>query len=416
MDEVIIQIHFNGQWNNVASYRRDRFLTYDIDYAVEFMDDNAPMARVGLDFDINFEEYSRNSWPAFFYDLIPAGPARDAWLAKNNVVETGDQETDWTLLCFAANCPPGNLRIASAVEHMPVIEHPGFSRNEIIERNVDFIEYAAANGAIVAGASSVQGQAPKFLLAQDLDGRWHAEGALAEDRIQNHWIVKFPRGKSGEDRTVLRNEAPYYEVARDFGLKVGPALYYENNALFIQRFDRAIDDAKVLRFGLESATSLCGWSGYGPGISNNQICHALGRLLTKPKPAVLEFLRRDILNLALGNVDNHGRNTAVLKTPWETAISPLFDFAPMFIDPEGIPRAARWEQETPMTLPDWGAVAENVECIGLTAEEIRNHLKLDVVRVEALPEVMEHRGVELNVINRLEGRINSLALNLRETL
>lgn len=416
MEEVTIQIHLDGQWRDAAYYRRDRFLAYDIDYAVEFMHENMPIARVGLNFDINFEEHSRDDWPAFLYDMIPAGAARDAWLAKNNVAETGDRTTDWTLLCFAANCPPGNLRIASAVEHLPIIEHPGFTRDEIVERNVDFIEYAEANGAIVAGASTVQGQAPKFLLVQDFNGRWHAEGALSDENIKSHWIVKFPRNRTEKDRTVLRNEAPYYEVARDFGLKVGPALDYESNALFIQRFDRAIENARVLRYGLESATSICKRSGYGPGVTNNQICHAMAKRLDNPKPAVLEFLRRDILNLALGNVDNHGRNTAILKTPRETTISPLFDFAPMFIDPEGMPRAARWEQESSMKLPDWGAVAESVACPGLTAEDIRTHLKRDIARVEALPETMQRSGVESDIIDRLSGRINSLALNLRETL
>lgn len=416
MDEITIQIYFDGHWRNAASYRRDRFMAYGIDYAVEFMHDNLPIARVGLNFDINFEEHSRDAWPAFFYDIIPAGPAREAWLTKNNVIETGGQETDWTLLCFAAHCPPGNLRIASAVEHMPIVEHPGFTRDEIVERNTDFIEYAEANGAIVAGASSVQGQAPKFLLVQDLEGRWHAEGALPEEKIQNHWIVKFPRGKAERDLAVLRNEAPYYEVARKFGLKVGAPLYYESNALFIQRFDRAIKSKKVLRFGLESATSICNWSGYGPGISNNQICRAMTRLLDNPAPAVLEFLRRDLLNLALGNVDNHGRNTAFLKAPGETTISPLFDFAPMFLDPEGIPRASRWEQESPMTLPDWGQIAENIECPGLSAADIRRQLRLDIDRVQELSETMQRSGVDLDVITKRDRKISDLALNLRETL
>ncbi len=416
MDEVAIQIHFDGQWHTAAYYRRDRSLTYDIDYAVQFMHDNRPMTRIGLNFDINFEEYCRNDWPAFLYDLIPAGAARDAWLARNNVRETGDRETDWTLLCFAANCPPGNLRIVSAVENTPIFAHPGFTRDEIIERNVDFIEYAAANGAIVSGASSVLGQAPKFLLVQDLNGKWHAEGALPEDKISRHWLVKFPRGKTEADRTILRNEAPYYEVARKFGLKVGPPLSYESNALFIERFDRKVQNNKVLRFGLESATSLCKWSGYGPGITNNQICLAMEKLLDNPTPVLLEFIRRDILNLALGNVDNHGRNTAILKTPWETTISPLFDFAPMFLDPEGIPRAARWDQETPMNLPEWGTVVESLSLSGPEAEQIRQHLKMDIAKFEALPDIMQRSGVELTIIDRLARRISDLAINLRETL
>lgn len=67
---------------------------------------------------------------------------------------------------FATGNPPGNLRIAGAAEEA-VVDHPGFERQEIIEKNVDFIEYAEANGALVAGASDVQGQSPKFLLVED---------------------------------------------------------------------------------------------------------------------------------------------------------------------------------------------------------------------------------------------------------
>lgn len=414
MNELTIEVHHDGAWYQAARYRRDRFLTYDIDYAVRFMDENHPMARVGLGFDINFEEHSRTGWPAFLFDIIPGGAARAAWLKRHGQADRGDADTDWALLSFAASYPPGNIRIASAVEHFEMVEHPGFDHREIIERNVDFIDYAEANGAIVAGASSVQGQAPKFLLVEDQNGFWHAEGALPEEKIKKHWLVKFPRGRSEEDRFVLKNEAPYYEVARDFGLKVGAPLIYEQNALFIERFDRAIQDGKVIHYGLESASSLCGWNAFGPGISNDHVCHAMARLLENPRSDIIEFLRRDLLNIALGNVDNHGRNTAYLKTPRATSISPLFDFAPMFLDPEGIPRAARWEAEKPMSMPDWDAVAESISCSELAAEKIRFLLRQDIDRVDALPDNMRRRGVDDAIINRLTKRIADLVLSLKE--
>ncbi len=414
MEEVTIEIHHNGAWYRAAQYRRDRFLNYDIDYAVQFMDENHPMARVGLDFNINFEEYSRDSWPAFFFDIIPAGAARAAWLKRNGLADSEDAETDWTLLCFAANYHPGNIRISSAVDRFEMVEHPGFTREEIIERNESFIEYAEANGAIVAGASSVQGQAPKFLFVEDLNGAWHAEGALPEERIKKHWLVKFPKGRTEAERLILKNEAPYYEVARDFGLKTGAPLIYESDALFIERFDRQIQNSKIIRYGLESASSICGRSNFGPGITNDQICHAMARLLKNSQPDIIEFLRRDILNIALGNVDNHGRNTAYLKTPQATSISPLYDFAPMFLDPEGIPRAARWERERPMTMPDWGAVAECICCPGLGAGEIRALLRAEIVKVNKLPEVMAKHGVDQVIIERMSKRMPELVLSLKD--
>ena len=414
MDEISIEIHHNGKWHKAAQYRRDCFLNYDIDYAVEFMGDNLPMTRVGLNYDVNFEEYARGKWPAFLFDLIPAGAARAAWLKRNGLVDTEDHETDWTLLCFAANFLPGNLRIASAVEQFSRVDHPGFSREEIIDKNENFISYAEAHGAIVAGASSVQGQAPKFLLVQDYGGRWHAEGALAEDQVRKHWLVKFPRGRTEADRKVLRNEAPYYEVARLYGLRVGRPLTYADNTLFIERFDRTVDNEQVVRYGLESLTSLCNWSAFGPGISNNEACQAISRLLPEAQTELIEYLRRDILNIALGNVDNHGRNTAVLKTPAGTLLSPLFDFAPMFLDPQGIPRAMRWEQERPMTMPDWSAVAETLSCRELTGEDICNLLVRDIDKLERLPETMAAAGVEHEVIERRTAHINDLVLSLKD--
>jgi serine/threonine-protein kinase HipA len=66
--------------------------------------------------------------------------------------------------------------------------------------------------------------------------------------------------------------------------------------------------------------------------------------------------------IALRNTDNHGRNSAFLKYADGTVkLSPLYDFAPMFLDPEGIPRSSRWgkELEPIPGRPDWGKVAES---------------------------------------------------------
>ena len=78
---------------------------------------------------------------------------------------------DWHLLTKGAGAPPGNLRIAEAVltpppDHFKI----GFPRGDIIEQQERFLDYAEERGAHVAGASSVQGEAPKYLLAQDHAG------------------------------------------------------------------------------------------------------------------------------------------------------------------------------------------------------------------------------------------------------
>ena len=412
MKEVTIEIHHGGHWHEVATFVESGTFNYNIDYVLAHMDADRLVDRVGVNYPISFADFRRTGWPAFLLDLLPAGSARAAWVDRLNIKD--DETADWPLLCFAAGCPPGNLRIASAA--MPeLIEHPGFERDEIIDRNIDFIEYAEANGALIAGASSVQGQAPKFLLVEDHKGRWHAEGALAENQTRRHWLVKFPRGKKEADRQVLRNEAPYYEVARAFGLKTATELIFQDDSLFIQRFDRKVTNAGIERYGLESMASICDSNVFGQRIPHNTFCKLLPDCVVEPLQDLLEYVKRDILNLALGNTDNHGRNTAVIKmSDGTSALSPLFDFAPMFLDPEGIPRSSRWEQEKVTGTPEWGLIAEALNAPGISTLEFRKWFAGQATEVEGLPDLMESCGVEPDIIEKLNRRINNLARTLRE--
>ena len=50
-----------------------------------------------------------------------------------------------------------------------------------------------------------------------------------------------------------------------------------------------------------------------------------------------------MLNLALRNTDNHARNTAVQRlVDGSIQLTPLYDFAPMYLDPELIVRGCVW--------------------------------------------------------------------------
>lgn len=412
MNQITIEIFHGGRWHLAATYQSGASLSYDIDYALAHMDADLPLMRVGMNYPINFTDYQENGWPAFLLDLLPAGAARDAWVKRIGLKD--DETADWPLLCFAAGNSPGNLRIASSVIERNS-DHPGFTREEIVERNIDFIDYAEAQGAIIAGASSVQGQAPKFLLVQDDSGRWHAEGALDDSKVRQHWLVKFPRGRTEADRTVLRNEAPYYEVARIFGIRTGAALEYQDDALFIRRFDRYVISGGVDRYGMESITSLCGINTFGARMVNDDICQVICRHVSNPQTELLEYIRRDILNLALGNTDNHGRNTALLKKPdGSIELSPLFDFAPMFLDPEGIPRVSRWNHETPGGMPDFGKIVAAVAGQVIAPAELRAWLAEEAVKVRQLPEMMRTCGVDDEVVEKMARRITELEGSLRE--
>lgn len=421
-----IEIYLDGHWQTAATFEPDPQtldkgieggcrLEYNIDYAVENLANHKMELIPGLT--VGFELFRYEDWPPFLVDLLPAGAGRRAWL-KRMQVEIDGPQIEWHLLVKGAGNPPGNLRIAEAVLEPPPEQFKiGFPRQDVIEHQEDFIEYAEERGAYVAGASSVQGEAPKYLLAEDHKGMFHAEGALLDDKIKQYWLVKFPRGRRTEERNhqVLRNEASYLEVARKFGARVGAPLIYEGGALFVPRFDREVVDGRVNRSGMHSLYAIAGIPGYGAAVCHDVYCRAIAKVVTEPAREIREYILRDILNLALRNTDNHGRNTAVLRIGGQIALSPLFDFAPMFLDPEGIGRVSRWDDERPGGQPEWSTICEKLQEI-LDPAETRTWLVELGDQVAGLPETMRDCQVDDDIIQQLAQRIEAVALGLKKAI
>jgi serine/threonine-protein kinase HipA len=384
-------------------------LEYDPDYALEFLDSDEH--RLGPDFPVNFELFTRPHWPSFLLDLLPGGHARRRWVRRLNLSDSA--ATDFPLLVNAAGNPPGNLRIREAAR-APHRGREGFSKEDIALRQEGFIEYAEASGALVSGATSVQGEAPKFLLVEDREGALHPDGALEDAEAAAFWLVKYPRGRDPRDEVVLRNEAAYYEVARRFGLRAGAPLEYVpvgRGALFIRRFDRSVTKAGVQRFGMWSLSTAVGSFRFGERRTHEEYCRAIAWISSAPGADLVEYLGRDVLNVALGNTDNHGRNTVLLRVPaGRTELSPLFDFAPMFLDPEGIARATRWEFERPGDRLDWVRVADVVGEIA--QKDLTGALVALADRVATLPQVLEECGVEPEVQTRCLPRIEAVLRGL----
>ncbi len=419
-----IEIYLDGQWQLAATFEPyaehlDRGhegparLQYDVDYAVQ--NQGRPEAELIPRLEVGFELYLyKDGWPPFLLDLLPGGAGRRAWLKRLEIPQDGPH-ADWHMLTRGAGCPPGCLRIAEAVQQPPPGHfRPGFPRHDIIEKHQEFLDYAEERGAHVAGATSVQGEAPKYLLIEDLNGMFHAEGALPDEKAKQFWLVKFHRGHSGVKRNhlVLENEAPYYRVAKAFGVRTGEPLIFDRGALFVPRFDRLAHDAVVERYGIHSLYAIAGVGGFGATARHETFCKAFARVVDDPATELREYILRDILNLALRNTDNHGRNTAILRKPGKVELAPLYDFAPMFLDPEGIGRVTRWEHEVPGAQPDWGAVTKTLgewldqKAMGLWLHEV-------ATQVEALPATMTGCNVADEISETLKPWIQTVARGLR---
>lgn len=399
------------------------------EYAVENAGpDSSTAAGLSCRYPADFQQHRLNRWPPFILDLLPNGYGRRQWLEQLDLRD--GPAADWPLLLRGAAYPPGNIRVAEAVaaknpntlvpttsdDIVPMKDHPGFKRADVIAQHEAFVEYAFQQGIHAAGASDVQGVAPKLLLAQDHAGAWHAEGRLADKDVRSHWLVKRPRGDREANRKVLRNEAAYMRVAKRLGLKVHAELGWEADNLFVPRFDRRVCGGKVERYGMESLYSAAGVAEYGAQIPHEALCNAIEAYCTEPEAELIEYIKRDIANVVLGNKDNHGRNTALLRC--ETGIvklAPLFDFAPMYLDPEGVARVCRWSGNAETAgEPEWAAVAA---LFPGKEKTLRAMLRDFGCRLRRLPEFMRDSGVDDDIIERCEPFIKAHSrqlLDLRE--
>lgn len=107
--------------------------------------------------------------------------------------------------------------------------------------------------------------------------------------------------------------------------------------------------------------------------------------MTDPMRDVIEYIKRDIANVVLGNKDNHARNTAIGRKPdGSIGLTPLFDYAPMWRHPDGIARRIRWELDDGGT-PNWAsAIAQACDAAGFDKDPQRKAV-IEAVRSMAAP-------------------------------
>lgn len=387
-----VEIFYEGQWQEAArvsfsdvvrnGFRADDCVfEYELDYAFG----NTPLP-VSLTRPVDADRHVLQAWPTFLYDLVPQGNGRKFLLDRLQLPDA--QASDLPLLCAGAFNPIGRLRIREAVQYFEQhakrhdLAIDGFTFDELLVRAPDFHESMMVHGMLAAGGTGVQGVAPKYLLTEALDGKWYADAALPDDKAMRHYIVKRPRGPSEADRKVLRNEARYMEVAQRLGIRSFELPTLHDDMLFIPRFDRRAHDGHVLRFHQESAASIAGLAGFGAQADQFKLLAAICAVVDEPIDETIEFIKRDVLNLAMRNPDNHARNTAVQVVDGVTRITPLFDFAPMYLDPEGIARASRWyHPRTGKELKTWRDIVPH---LNLSANEHRQVIEALVGFAEQL--------------------------------
>ena len=93
-------------------------------------------------------------------------------------------------------------------------------------------------------------------------------------------------------------------------------------------------------------------------------------------------------------------------------LTPVFDFSPMFLDPELVARSCHWQSAAGQRLPDWQAVVDDLPVDDAERERIAAALVAFAPVVERLPQLAMDAGVDGEVIEQCRKSIDRQAQQL----
>lgn len=413
MYNLTLQIYSSGVWKDAMSLSFDdpskgflgpcRF-AYKAGYVLDAYP-NSFSQGVSARLPVDFETFSLPEAPAFLHDIAPSGAAKRFLIAQLGRQKPEGLSDDLYLLGRSTPAPIGNLRIKESVAVLEEGEAMGFTRADVITRDQHFLEYAYEQGAAIGGATGAGGEAPKLLMTEDADGLLYPDAVLADELAREHWFIKLARNQAlKNDQDILRSEYLYYRALQELGIDTvateDMALEEANKpSLWMKRFDRCITEQGVERLAVESIYSLAGVTLPGSRMDHLEVITLLSGLWSQAgqqaeiPDLVAEYLRRDLINQILGNSDNHGRNTAIIRSQDGYRLAPIYDLAPMVMDAEGITRTTKWSKSIERAgSVNWRAACDALADI-LDPQQAFDRLRQDAQKLRALPDILRDSGL-----------------------
>ena len=436
MLSLTVQIYSKGNWHDAMQLTFDDpakglesrcSFGYDQRYLVEHLEQIATpfavavSARLGL----QWEGWRTQGAPAFLHDIAPAGAGKRFLMAHIGQDKPDDIHAELFLLMRSTPAPIGHMRIKESVAEPQDRQPMGFARQEVIQRDHRFLEYAYEQGAAIGGATGAGGEAPKLLLTEDHAGLLFPDAVLEDSQVRQHWFVKFARNKgTALDQDILRSEYHYYRALQTLGMDTvaaqGLALEEANKpSLWMHRFDRHAGLQGVERHAVESIYSMAGVTVPGSAMGHREVIEQLVRLWTQAGQAqevpalVAQYLKRDLLNKILGNSDNHGRNTSIIRLPDALRLAPIYDLAPMVMDDEGITRTTKWPRELERAGEvDWRGVCDLLGGL-VDSQVLFEDLRDSAQQYLALPDILSSSGLPVVTMNHPGIALKNLAQRLQ---
>lgn len=414
MSHLTLQAFLNGDWHDAMRITLDSqrglmglcSFHYLPEYFIEFASDaSPPAAAVSANLPLDWDVHVERSAPAFLHDLVPSGASRRALLNLSHQVTRQTQSTDAFLLEHFASHSIGHLRVKPSEPNLG-LPQPKYRREEIIQWGTRW----ALPESVLAYGLGANGEAPKLLLTEVSDDQFSTDGLVNDAEAKSHWLIKFARNrKTATDRDILRAEYCYYKALHQLGIET---VYTDDMrleegpepSLWMRRFDRNATAGQVLRRPVESIYSVMGVTTPGTRLDHVSVLDSLAELWlaaglsAQISELVAEYVLRDLINLILGNSDNHGRNTSIIRAP-VLRLAPIYDLAPMVMDEEGISRATRW----PQTVERGGVVDWQQACAAVSRwacpNQLFEKLRREAQRLIALPDLLSQIGLPASVSN-----------------
>lgn len=360
-------------------------IEYDIDYGSKNFG-YSDLHALSMTNPVNLE-IKESDIPGYLVDLIPQGNVLKKIIGRYNI----SSETNYyEILSKIPLSSPGNIRIKEAWSEIDLLrskyDHQGFSKEKITELHSSFIEYMEQHDSPIGGTSGAGGGAPKFLLREDHAGKFHADGLLSNSKTKQAWLIKLPFTDSTNSKLLLKTEKHYYDILKALELKTGKPLEWVDDVLFVPRFDRYKEkNNTVSYYGLESFYSAQSINIYGAQLSHEQNLNLIKKHSSKPELDIIEYLKRDIINQALSNTDNHGRNTSFIKKENHIELSPIYDVTAMkFFNSEIISPLTRWNKKNQSISQQVNWVISNLEINKSTLYNALKEFESKLLKLETL--------------------------------
>ena len=427
--ELEIEVFIDSEWVLLGKMefldecRRCR-LTYDRDYVVSHFDEDDNHA-VSINYPPTAYAHFFDVQPKFIDDMIPSGASRRYWLSMMDMDGLTSNEINYVLLKYATISPVGNLRVKDALSLIEgyVDSQPLFDVSDVISRSSDFLEYASERGGVAGGATGAGGEAPKLLVRRGVDNKVWID-PLQNGLFRNndgYYLVKFPRGsRTSRDKDVLIAEYHFYHELTSMGVFTidvnGMRLEFneENGepSLWLPRFDIFKNEDITSRYSIQSIYSILG-KGSGAYLNHEETIRQLidviesssmyikNNSIFNRSEFVAEWISRDILNVAFGNADNHGRNTSFLSFDGQFFLSPVYDFAPMKADPDAIARTTKWDSqfESGSNINYAGIIDSISHDCSVDRDLIRYRVESLAERLVGLYDRLKSRGVPESILD-----------------